>query len=181
MDLNIILTSAVAAAIVSGLINHYSKIKAIRESGLYSEKVKVHDEMMEKLAVLDLAILDFTALITVENKKDNQKIRATKVYVALNDLESLMSKKSHYFKQKTVVSIKDIFSKYKKVYIVFLLWNNKENIRNHESRIIKSKDLYIEEIRPHKEDIAKEFRKLMNIENIFEIMWFKVKNKITKK
>ena len=65
-----VLGSGAITALVNGLMNHRTQIKAIKESGLYAKRAAVLDELMKRLERLDRIIKELVSPIQFNNSDE---------------------------------------------------------------------------------------------------------------
>lgn len=159
-----ILGSGFISAIVTSLINRSTQIKAIRESGLYSKRANVLDELMNRMERLDRVIGELISPLQFEVTSQAEKSRRDKVVDSFNSFVGFYKDNRHYLPKKLSDEIGIICNEYKQIFIDFLYKANpgkgEPKDLNEWPKLIKK---YENDFTEKKENIAKEFRKIIGV------------------
>lgn len=68
-----ILGSGAVTALVNGLMNHKTQVKLIKESGLYTKRAEILDELMKRMERLDRIMGELVSPFQFETKDEDEK------------------------------------------------------------------------------------------------------------
>lgn len=158
-----ILSSGIVAAIVAGLMNHYTQIRTIKESGLYAKRAEVLDEVMRRMESLDKNAEALIAIMQSDGSDDAEINRREKVEDSFNNFYSFFQESKHYLSKQLSDKIGEFCVSYRKLIIDFM----------HQVRVLGENpdiDKWTEilekhqgELKEQKDDIADEFRKMIGV------------------
>lgn len=157
--------SAVVTALVNGLMNHRTQIKAIKESGLYSKRAEVLDELMKRMERVDRIMRELVSPMQYDASEDAEKGRRKKASDAFNYFLEYYKRSRHYLPKKLSDEIGKLCDEYKDLFIKFSyearLSGEKPNINLWSELDKKIKE---GEFVQKREGVANEFRKIIGVE-----------------
>ena len=159
----IILSSGVVAAIVTGLINHFSQIKAIKESGLYARRIEVLDEFMKKWSYFNQAMEDALSPIRRENSVESRNMRRKTIIDSFNSFRDFFDSHNHYLNIRLSDKIHS-FLKENKITASLLVYEiqPETGLPDHEEWV-KLYERHHNEFDEERKEIANEFRKMIGV------------------
>ena len=165
MDLNFIIslvTSGVVAAIVTGLINRRTQIKAIKESGIYLKRGEVLDQLMKRMEKLDSQIAGIHFSLLKDSKVEIEIDKG--VNDACTGFSEYFKENRHYLPKELATKINLLIYEYQKINLNFEVDKNINNVTlTFDQLNEKLKDIINVSVK-RKEDIADEFRKMIGVQ-----------------
>lgn len=154
--------SALIAAIVSGLFNLYTQIRAIKESGLYTKRAQVLDEFMKSMERLHRLVGELVSFFQYDGSDVAEKERRKRAMDAFNDLSSFYQSNRHYLPKELSKSIGDLCKEYKNVVLKFCyevkLEGEKIDTKGWKELVDVQKNLTAKS-----DAVADEFRKMIGV------------------
>ncbi len=162
-----ILSSGVVAALitamVNGLMNYRTQIRAIRESGLYTKRANVLDEMMKRMECLDRIAGELVSFFQNEVTIEDENKRRQDAMKALNYFVDHYKRSRHYLPKKLSEGIGGLCGEYKELFVSFMyearLQGKRPDIKKWQELMKK----YQEEFPEKREKVADEFRKIIGV------------------
>lgn len=165
MDWLTIVFSGLLAAGVSGLINYITQIKAIKESGLYTKRVEVLDELIKKMENLNKSVNSLISPFPLikDTKIDEEK--SWKMLKLLDEFVEFYRYHKHYLSKEISEELDQLINKHFDIYIDFI---NKKIIngdkKNEVDKWMEMNKKYFSELNSKKEKIINDFRKIIGSE-----------------
>ncbi|MDO8590979.1 MAG: hypothetical protein Q7R65_03295 [bacterium] len=160
-----ILGSGVVAAIVNGLMNYRTQIRTIRESGLYTKRAEVLDEIMKRMERLHRISGELVSFFQQDGSDEAERERRKRTVDALNYFMGHYRRNRHYLPKGLADSIEVLCMGYKELFIGF---SYEARISGEQPNIKKWQELvkkHQEELGEKIESVANEFRKLIGVNN----------------
>jgi hypothetical protein len=162
-----ILSSSVVATflttLINGLMNYQTKIKAIREAGLYLKRAEVLDEIMKRMERLNRRIEELISFFQEDGSKEAERKRDKDAKEAFNLFFEYYAMNRHYLPKRLDNGMKIISGKYKKLIASYCYsvkpGGNKLDVKKWQQLVEEYKDDFVEE----KENLAGEFRKIIGV------------------
>lgn len=159
-----ILGSGFVTAIVNGLMNHRTKIKAIKESGLYAKRAEVLDVLMKRLERLDRIMRDMVSPIQSDGSNEAEIKRRTDSSQAFNYFSGYFLRTRHYLPSKISEKLNKLINDYKDTFVKFTYEARIEGEKPDTKLWIDLHNNLMKDVQDSKEDLVKEFRKLIGVE-----------------
>ena len=159
-----VLGSGAITALVNGIMNHRTQIKAIKESGLYAKRAAVLDELMKRLERLDRIIKELVSPIQFNNSDEAELKRRKDSADAFNLFSGHFLRTRHYLPSDISEKLNRLVNEYKGTFIKFTY---EARIEGEQPNVHLWSDLnnkLTKDIQDSKEDMVKEFRKLIGVE-----------------
>ncbi len=158
-----IIGSGAVTAIVNSFINNRIQIRAIKESGLYSKRAEVLDEMMKRMERLDRLTGELISFFQYTISEKEEVDRRNKTSEALNLFVGFYKRNRHYLPKKLSDEIDNLCKRYKEIFIDFIYvarpQGESPNLDKWQE-IVKS---YERDFTIRKEEVSGEFRKLIGV------------------
>lgn len=156
-----ILGSGVISVLVNSLINHKTQIEMIRESGLYTKRANVLDNLMKRMERLDQDMESMISFFQTKTSKEDEIKRRENTYETFNSFVKFYKRNRHYLASNLSDEIGKLCRDYKDLFMVFS-YNARpiDDIQN-TAEWKNVVDKYYKDFPEKKEKITKEFRKII--------------------
>ena len=158
-----IIGSGAVAAVVTGLMNHYTQIRSIKESGLYAKRADVLDEMMKRVERLHRLLGELVSFLQDDGSETAETERRKKASEAFNYFLGYYQRKRHYLPKDLSKTIGDLCEEYKKLFVGFAYEARIRGERPDLKKWKESVDSHQGLLTEKKEKVADEFRKMIGV------------------
>lgn len=159
-----ILGSGAVTALVNSWMNHRTQIKAIKESGLYAKRAEVLDELMKRLERLDRIMKELISPFQFDASQEAESKRRKDSAEAFNYFSGYFLRTRHYLPSDISEKLGKLVDDYKDTFMKFTY---EARIEGEQSNIKLWSELnskLTKDIQDSKENMVKEFRKLIGVE-----------------
>ena len=161
-----ILTSSIVTVVVTGGMNYYTKLKTIKESGLYSRRADVIDGFMKHMADVDEAIgrtiQPFRGTSYSEEDEVQQRKRPVKY---LSNFFVFFEKHKHYIRRDIADKLNNLYFRYKRILHDYV-WTVNPPKNLGEINLNKWDEIwrsYRDDLSKERDEIADDFRKMIGV------------------
>ncbi|MCK9351588.1 MAG: hypothetical protein WCT49_00755 [Candidatus Paceibacterota bacterium] len=158
-----ILGSGAVTALVNVWMNHRTQIRAIKESGLYSKRAEVLDEIMKRMEELHRIMGELVSFFQDDGSADAEKARRKKTAEAFNCFLEYLKRNRHYLPRKLSEEIQHLCDEYKELFMSFSFEARPEEGRSDLKKWKSLIDRYDMDFTDQQECIADEFRKIIGV------------------
>ena len=155
--------AALVTAVVNGLMNYKTKIRAIKESGLYAKRADVLDELMKRMERLDRIMEELISFVQYKTTDEAENERRKKASDAFNYFVGYYKRNRHYLPKQLSDEIAALCSEYKDLFVGFSyearIQGERPNIKKWQELIKKHQG----ELVGKRERVAEEFRKIIGV------------------
>lgn len=159
-----VLGSGAITALVNGLMNHRTQIKAIKESGLYTKRAEVLDELMKRLERLDRIMKELVSPIQFKSSDEAELKRRKDSGDAFNYFSVYFLRTRHYLPSDISEKLNNLVEDYKDTFVKFTYQARIEGEKPDTRLWSELNNRIMEDIKNSKEDLVKEFRKIIGVE-----------------
>jgi hypothetical protein len=160
-----VLGSGVLAAIVTGLSNYYTNIRAIKESGLFSKRADVLDTMLKAMVRLDLAMKTMVSPVQVQNKQDDEQNRRVEALESLSLFENVFFESEHYLPEQLSFEVKSLCAQYKALFVSFAFEARLPNENPNIEKWFELESRLKTELEQKRQELIGEFRVMLGVKN----------------
>lgn len=158
-----ILGSGAITALVNGWMNHRTQIKAIKESGLYTKRAEVLDEMMRRMERLDRIMGELVSFVQYKITEEDENKRRKDASDAFNYFVGHYKRNRHYLPNELSKEIEKLCVEYKNLFIDFSYTARIQGERPDHEKWQELVKKYQEEFPGKREKVADEFRKIIGV------------------
>ncbi len=165
-SLNPIITflgSGLISILITNVLHEKTQIRAIKESGLYTKRANVLDELIKKMEDLNTSANSLISPFPIVENENTKQDKSFKLMQVLHNFSNYYRQNKHYLSKNISKEIDKLINKYFDIHLDFLNEKPQDNEENKFDNWFEFNKKYFSDLNLKKEKIIGEFRKIIGV------------------